>query len=688
MKKSSQQLLLPVFLVLFHFSSGQWTQTEGPYGGRITDITTDGNYVYASATYDIFRSSDEGQTWSSIGAKQETWSSKSGLNLYEYPIRAIAVSGNTIVVGTSFGVYRSLNNGTTWENATNSPDGINDIIFSGTTLFAATDIGIHRSTDNGNTWTIIKGIDWGYTVFSDGSRIYAGGAIKGIYRSGSNGDSFTLIDFPDEASGVTGFTKLGTDLYACTINGSVYKSTDNGLTWTAANNGLNASFALAIIANNGNLFVATSNGYFKSTDNAASWTKVGSNVANGNSFAASGNTLFAATSQGVISTKTNEGSLWSLVNTGLTGTQITTFLKKGSDLYCGTSTNGVFRLNASGTFWVPWGFGSIHPNITTLVLYGSTILAGTDGGFGLYQWKEGGNSWSPLNVPFKQVSSLQVIDGKIYVGTFQHIYRSEDNGETWTEISTGLDDQQSVTSFVSTTKHIFAGVRGNQFGGIYRLHTNGTEWVPSTSDISGTESVNYLLSHNDTLYAVTSKSFYTSTDHGENWTAIDLLPYTSGASLAITGEYLILTADKGVYFSSLKTQTWQKVDKGFPRSKISIGPVIINGDKLFVGSDASGVWHMDADLISTLITGVEEFRHQLTAYPNPATRELHINLREEKLLPGGTIQIFDVHGQEQTANVRREGNTIIADVNSLSEGVYILKVSHRSTALHVKFIKQ
>lgn len=563
-----------------------------------------------------------------------------------------------------------------------------DITFSGSVLFAAAVDGIYKSTDNGTTWTAVKIFAAQcYTVFVDGTNIYAGGIFNGIYRSSNDGATWSLISLPEFNSVALDFTKLGTDLYVSTYDG-VYKSTDNGLTWLTTNNGMpSAATPTSIIAHNGNLFVSTYAGIYKSTDNAANWTKVYNSVNDTGSLAAIGENIFMATRQGVLTTS-NGGSLWSFVNNGLTGTEITSFLAKGNELFCGTRGNGVFRSSDGGASWMPWGFGSIHQDVTALALNGSTILAGTDLGSGLYQWTENAFQWSPVIAPFKQVRSLAVIDGNIYIGTFQNTYRSENNGSSWTEVNTGLPQDHTVKSFVAIGANIFAGARGNNGGGFYRLHENETEWILANANLPTPIQVQHLLGKNDTLYAATSNGVFRSIDTGENWTIFGSNTL-NGHYLAEADEYLVLAALDGVYFSPVATPNWVKLDKGFPYSDMVVQTLSINGDKLLAGSDASGVWSMDINELSNLVTSTAEVSQQmLIAYPNPATKKIHIRLHAQELQRETSIEIYDVQGRQQSTDFIREGSDIVADINNFSNGIYIVKVIHQHTATYIKFLKQ
>jgi hypothetical protein len=101
------------------------------------------------------------------------------------------------------GLYRSSNNGGTWDLLTSVPSGNN--IFacavmegSPNTIFAGTGQGIYRSLDNGGTWAYANsGLPSGLLIRSlaispDGAAIIAG-SVNGAYVSFDNGDSWDKI---------------------------------------------------------------------------------------------------------------------------------------------------------------------------------------------------------------------------------------------------------------------------------------------------------------------------------------------------------------------------------------------------------------------------------------------------------------------------------------------------------------
>src|SRR5262249_17866913 len=88
---------------------GQWSQTNGPYGGYIRTLLVNGGDLFAGTFGGgLFLSTNNGQSWTAIN---------NGLpNTIVY---ALAVNGGNLFAGTERGVFLSTNNGQSWTAVNN-----------------------------------------------------------------------------------------------------------------------------------------------------------------------------------------------------------------------------------------------------------------------------------------------------------------------------------------------------------------------------------------------------------------------------------------------------------------------------------------------------------------------------------------------------------------------------------------
>jgi ligand-binding sensor domain-containing protein len=202
-------------------------------------------------------------------------------------------SGN-LVAATGYGIYVSTDNTTTWARK------LSDVTLSVHTLSNGTMIAgtfssgkVYRSTNNGETWqassTTLPGVAM-YSISSGtngsgGTNIYLATQGSGVYRSTDDG-----VTWLEKSSGLNASINAlvvnnSGHIFAASEIGGVYRSTNYGDSWTAINNGLENIYAWAMAINptNQHLFVGNgSNGVFRSTDNGNSWSAYNTNLTNTN----------------------------------------------------------------------------------------------------------------------------------------------------------------------------------------------------------------------------------------------------------------------------------------------------------------------------------------------------------------------------------------------------------------------
>jgi photosystem II stability/assembly factor-like uncharacterized protein len=250
-------------------------------------INTNGHiFVGASGSRsDIFRSTDNGNSWPRVFAGQ---SDHSVLTL------AINANGHVFAGVTTGEVFRSTNNGTSWTpinfGLTNRYV-LSLAINANGHIFAGIDKGggVYRSMDNGDSWAQINVgfpndpfFDVNALAFNSSGHVFAG-TDQGIYRSTNNGDSWTQI--------TTGLTNRIIESLAINANGhifagaftvGVFRSTNNGGSWTLVNGNPNDDInSIMIISPSGHIFVGTRYfGVYRSTDNGNSWVQINSGLPN------------------------------------------------------------------------------------------------------------------------------------------------------------------------------------------------------------------------------------------------------------------------------------------------------------------------------------------------------------------------------------------------------------------------
>jgi photosystem II stability/assembly factor-like uncharacterized protein len=214
---------------------------------------------------------------------------------------------------------------------------LSDIIAVGSNLYvAAGGAGVYRSTNNGMSWqSFSNGItDTVLNLFKYKGDLYAGTKGSGLFIKSGNSNSWSQVSLSGLPANpvVFGFYKDGSTLYLALYQYGVYRSTDHGATWTAANNGLIQppnSAPTTFLKVGRELFVGISNaGVYSTMNDGNSWVKKSEGlVTNGNTISdltSIGSVIAVAMSGAVnapgrgIYLSTNKGMTWYAANEGFT----------------------------------------------------------------------------------------------------------------------------------------------------------------------------------------------------------------------------------------------------------------------------------------------------------------------------------------------------------------------------------
>lgn len=632
-----QQRRLPVFWVatiMFFFgltpqlkadvgsksNANDWAQTNGPYGGEINALyaTPEGVLFAGTDGAGIFRSTDLGNSWTPVNTGL-SYEPGEGLSA-----SAFAQKRNMLYVGTSSGLYGSVDGGNTWQHVPTlgtyvsvsgivtvgarvyistlgkgvwySDDGdswmpLNDGLenhlireFSkiGTTLVAGTENGAFRKREAEDFWTPInagfvpKPIDMtpinkarlesGDTPLPPQSPavirvdsfavmenlLYIGvylGENDGLFRSDDEGDSWTRITSKEMVHTVEALMAFGTTLYASTFGGGVFRSEDKGDSWTTANDGLTDRTVSALLAvSEDTVFVGTlDGGIFRTTDGGNSWVEANTGLMGTSvtELEVLGNTIYAGIGHRLVYSA-DGGESWQPVQ--IPSPPISYYFADlseiGGKLYVAATrftpnnvVGGIFQLDEARNALIELTTDSELYGIECMETVGSTFYVGTQGR-GVFRWTQDLDSWSNLGLKGNVVTALSVKKNKIYAGTqrgeifrldsvgkpwklikaeMEHsfisdlkwfgpifyatswdkgVFRSTDNGNSWTPLNEGLEDLSVVTIEADDINTYI----GTYFNGVFRWIENGKRWERMGSLHRRTDS---LVIHNDSLYAGT-----------------------------------------------------------------------------------------------------------------------------------------------------------------------------------------
>ncbi|OFY51109.1 MAG: hypothetical protein A2W85_02475, partial [Bacteroidetes bacterium GWF2_41_31] len=260
----------------------------------------------------------------------------------------------------------------------------------------------------------------------------------------------------------------------------------------------------------------------------------------------------------------------------------------------------------------PEGGNIISIDSTSSYLFSAVYNKGGGNGGGIFKSADNGQSWENItgNLENKAVRNMWIDGDTILVsiiatnngGVYSDnggIFRSTDNGETWTRILTTMNNTR--IAYLKTNNVMFMG----GYGGVSRSYDQGQTWQVKNGGQSPLNSyVHSLESMNDTIFIGVITGIFRSTDDCQTWTIAD-----AGIPSAGYNDWII-DLDKigstlyaasyigGVFKSSDHGSSWVSVNNGLTdlnmQSLYSIGSTLFAGtyfDGIFKSTDGGDNWY-------------------------------------------------------------------------------------------------
>jgi photosystem II stability/assembly factor-like uncharacterized protein len=190
--------------------------------------------------------------------------------------------------------------------------------------------------------------------------------------------------------------------------------------------------------------------------------------------------------------------------------------------------------------------------------------------------------------------ALSLVDhsGNVFVGTQNGVFKSSDNGATWTMAGTALM-KQHVYDLVSKGSSLYAPTDG---AGIFVTTDMGATWTTKNTGLPAGLKVFSMFDAGTMLYAGTSMGVYKSSNNGSTWSAANSFSqFYVTRSWAMMGDSLYAgTYGKGLWRTHDNGATWTQVQNGFPTnpSLIYVYDLYVSGDSIYA-STSMGLYLSD-----------------------------------------------------------------------------------------------
>lgn len=233
---------------------------------------------------------------------------------------------------------------------------------------------------------------------------------------------------------------------------------------------------------------------------------------------------------------------WQNRNTGLEGGRIRSIVAHNGNFYAATADRGIFVSTDNAASW-----SAANNGINSFAIY-----------------------------------ALESFNGILFSGGSGGVYRSTDNGTTWT---TNFGVPSFVTDFLTHGSHIFAATDAK---GLFRSSDNGITWVKVDSGLAPVY-ITCLSSDGSRLYAGTNNGLYSSDDNGDHWVRINVGGGAFYYGVANIGKDLYVTKGDGVMKSVDLGATWSNVNFGL--SDTFVVALVAYGKELYAGTFSGGIFY-------------------------------------------------------------------------------------------------
>jgi hypothetical protein len=511
--------------------------------GSVNSFSTNGNSVFVAMNSGggVLRSIDDGETWNKVN---------NGLPQFAV-IDLESVNGRVLALINNYTVFYSDDNGDSWLQMTNTPSKANSLARSGTTIFIGSTSGVYRSANSGTSWLLVNsGLSNPNVISMDATEnTIVVWTTSGMFTSTNNGSLWNSASLP---IGYPNIAQIGSTILVSYVQGLMWRSINNGVSWAIVQNVPTAGKLLSV---GSYFFASTVQGVYLSKDNGITWSSANVGLADSNpSLSADGSVII--TTDGIkVRVSQDWGATWIAQTVGSTFN--TSVLARKNVLYV-SNRNGVFSSINNGLTWAsipalgtektlgygednlyaadsyylyrsangaPWfQQSSVVRWISTFAAKGTKVFAGSifggDAFTGVFASVNGGITWQQVNNSLPQINSMAYDGALLVCGTSSGVYKSVNDGVTWTLC--GLQNI-NINSVIFDNGRILAAHEGIEVS-----NDNGVTWASITGEISSS----LAPYHQITTLTKSGTRILAATSTGDVWISkcSDLIsPSISGA---------------------------------------------------------------------------------------------------------------------------------------------------------------
>ena len=672
------------FLIISYFFAiqplrAQWEKLPN-ISIQFFDIAEMNGALFAAASGGLYRSDNDGQSWDKI---------------YSSPAsdraRVVKSYGNKLYILNYLQLMISSNAGKAWVKSQGQFAHYSFCVNEKGTVFCVADTANikHRlkiSKDDGQTWIgVTKNIPIDQTpvfnsrIFTDGDGFYYQQQLGApIYYSADDGGSWEKVDVPTDAISVV----FSDNKLVAIGNKQMYTSTDRGKLWV---NKTLPETPYEIVIEGNLVFAQVDSGkIYKSENSGLDWMLLPPNnllfwpYTNKAKLFVSSKGFYYGLSAFGLDYSTNGGMSWmhsSVANFPRGG--VTNVQNVQQNLFA-TLGNSIVRSKDQGNTWqmcFPLT-GDVHLSHSATLI--TSFLAPY-----IYLSSDSGTNWKivPTN-PLDTIYSSTVQGTNLYYSALSGVFKSDDQGKSWVKTSSKHLATEAFYKFKSNSR-VLCGFSypDNQ---IYLSHDEAESWSKLSLPVANIFDIENIFCFEDLLIIVCNRDLYVSKDDGKTWRSI--LNNLAGKSY-VFATYNIAYKDKRIYLvgvglpihiSNEDLTEWYKADHTGLIVE-SANAIEVLGDYVYLAQIEEGLFRQKlSQLIKVSTEGIERPEHAI--FPNPTNGLLQVLNCEN-----GMANIITGNGVVVKSSFIQGG---ILDISELPCGLYQIQIDSKDstfTKLIAKF---